>query len=501
MLTYLIKDLKPITGVDSAGFRFLLEQFNPRFKLPTKNYFRDNLLPQVFEEVKAQIKIELGESIERYAITTDGWTSQDTVDYVTTTVHFVNSNYELKSFVLQTLPLGTQHTAENMANLMREIALDWSFRDVFAVTDNASNMVKCFQSILKWPHLGCIGHTLNLSVKKCFGVPAVSKILAKCRNVVTYFKQSTTAARNLKLKQTLLSLPHHALINDCITRWNSTLEMLERVCEQEPAICAVLMSSTKSEDRTMSFTDDEIKLICELFVVLAPFKQATVRLSAQKLATASMILPTICKLLHVLEVANDDSSAIKLVKRAIHDDLSVRYPPGPTRGFLQICSFLDPRFKGLSSLTETEVSDLLDQLSKECILLINRQISDDSVVKRECPQVSDSSTESAKSDILPSNPHIIPVPSLSSSHGDGEPVTDTLRSIVKFEANQVGPMAERSKIEHVDDFFDDVCKVNRVLIRQLSDEEKVKAEILNYYLRNKELLKVLKRLFAKDTLN
>ena len=124
MLTYLIKDLKPITGVESAGFRFLLEQINPRFKLPTKNYFRDNLLPQVFEEVKAQIKIELGESIERHAITTDGWASQDTVDYVTTTVHFVNSNYELKSFVLQTLPLGTQHTAENMANLMREIALD-----------------------------------------------------------------------------------------------------------------------------------------------------------------------------------------------------------------------------------------------------------------------------------------------------------------------------------------------------------------------------------------
>ena len=93
VLTYLIKDLKPITGVDSAGFRFLLEQFNPRFKVPTKNYFRDNLLPQVFEEVKAQVKLELGESIERHAITTDGWTSQDTVDYVTTTVHFVNSNY------------------------------------------------------------------------------------------------------------------------------------------------------------------------------------------------------------------------------------------------------------------------------------------------------------------------------------------------------------------------------------------------------------------------
>ena len=140
--------------------------------------------------------------------------------------------------------------------------------------------------------------------------------------------------------------------------------MLERVCEQEPAICAVLMSSTKSEDRPMSLTDDEIKLIGELIIVLAPFKQATVRLSAQKLATVSMILPTVCKLLHVLEVSNDDSSAIKSVTKAIHDDLSIRYPPGPTRDFLQICSFLDPTFKGLSFLTETEVRDTLDQVSR-----------------------------------------------------------------------------------------------------------------------------------------
>ena len=246
--------------------------------------------------------------------------------------------------------------------------------------------------------------------------------------------------------------------------------MLERVCEQEPAICAVLMSSTKSEDRTMSLTDDEIKLIGELIIILAPFKRATVRLSAQKLATASMIMPTVYKLLHVLELANEDSSAIKLVKRAIHDDLSVRYPPGRTRDFLQICSFLDPRIKGLSFLTAAEVRDTLDKVLKECISLITRQISNDPVVKRECTQVSDASTESAKSDILPPNPQIIPVPSISSNHRDGEPVTDTLRSIVKFEANQEGPMAKRSKIEHVDDFFADVCKVNRVPIRQLSDE-------------------------------
>ena len=87
-------------------------------------------------------------------------------------------------------------------------------------------------------------------------------------------------------------------------------------------------------------------------------------------------------------------------------------------------SFFDPRFKGLSFLTETDVSDTLDQISKECI---NRQISNDPMVKRESPQISDQSTVSAKSDILPPNPQGIPVLSLSSSHGDSKPLTDTPR--------------------------------------------------------------------------
>ena len=73
----------------------------------------------------------------------------------------------------------------------------------------------------------------------------------------------------------------------------------------------------------------KIKLIGELIFVLAPFKQATVRLCVQKLATTSMILPSVCKLLHILEVAYDDSSATKLFNRAIYDDPSVRYGCGP----------------------------------------------------------------------------------------------------------------------------------------------------------------------------
>ena len=39
----------------------------------------------------------------------------------------------------------------------------------------------------------------------------------------------------------MLQLPDHNLIQDCPTRWGSTLAMLKRVSEQQAAIAAVLM--------------------------------------------------------------------------------------------------------------------------------------------------------------------------------------------------------------------------------------------------------------------
>ena len=44
----------------------------------------------------------------------------------------------------------------------------------------------------------------------------------------------------LSSKQQLLDIPKHSLIKDVSTRWNSTHDMIKRLCEQQPAISAVL---------------------------------------------------------------------------------------------------------------------------------------------------------------------------------------------------------------------------------------------------------------------
>lgn len=53
---------------------------------------------------------------------------------------------------------------------------------------------------------------------------------------------STTASHCLKEKQNCLGLKNQKLITDVTTRLNSAYDMVERFLEQQPAICATLLS-------------------------------------------------------------------------------------------------------------------------------------------------------------------------------------------------------------------------------------------------------------------
>ena len=95
------------------------------------------------------------------------------------------------------------------------------------------------------PHIKCFAHTLNLATQAGLSVPRVVCLLGRIRRIVNFFHRSPTATAVLAAKQKLLSGPdisEHKLIVDVTTHWNSSLDMLERYLDLQPAVAAALLS-------------------------------------------------------------------------------------------------------------------------------------------------------------------------------------------------------------------------------------------------------------------
>ena len=316
-------------------------------------------------------------SVQYCSVTTDIWTAQHSArSYISLTVHCVTSSWELASYCLSTKELPGEHAATNISTAIQEMLNDWNIdteKVVAVVTDNARNMVNAISELGLF-NFPCIGHTLQLGVKKGFDVPKVHTALARVGRLVAHFHRSPKSMSKLKEKQKLLGLPEHQLINDCITRWGSTYEMLKRFLEQQQAICAMLLED--GDNRSLMPSTDEIATMEELVEILKHFYQATEILSGELYPTIGVVFPILNRFLTVLLISgNNDKDVAKKIKEKIKQDLITRYQSDEIENVLHISMYLDPRFKLLPMLTEEQKRTVRSATKVELIstILLERE--------------------------------------------------------------------------------------------------------------------------------
>ena len=237
----------------------------------------------------------------------------------------------MKSAVLETQKMEGSHTSENISKGLMETKQKWGLPDCIATTDNAANECKAF-TLLNWVRFGCYGHRINLVVRNALSCPEVCKIIAKGRKLVTFFHSSSSITDQLKYKQKLLLSEDkvgHKLIMDVTTRWNSTLAMLERLCEQQPAIIALANDHSISKAavtaiKNYSNTFEEQSVVERLVSLLAPFEKATTILCSELVPTMHKVLPVVLKLRRAIEISADDNTVVKAVKRKMQSEMEKR---------------------------------------------------------------------------------------------------------------------------------------------------------------------------------
>ena len=237
---YIAVDMRPLDSVNDRGFRHLISKLEPRYNLESRTYITSTLLPNMYNDLKVEVK-EAVTSAVFVGLTTDAWTSRANKSFITVTAQLATKDWQLKEFVLTTREMIDSHTTDNLATDFENVLKEWGLikSNITVTTDNAAN-ISAAMSKCSIRNIKCMAHTLNLATQKALQVTAVSKVCAKIRKVVSFFRRSTVGGNVLRKSSEQLGLSASRPVIDVSTRWNSTLDMLERYLLLRPAIAVAL---------------------------------------------------------------------------------------------------------------------------------------------------------------------------------------------------------------------------------------------------------------------
>ncbi|XP_073670235.1 E3 SUMO-protein ligase ZBED1-like [Paramisgurnus dabryanus] len=335
LVNMVIKDSQPFSVVDDVGFRELVHVLDPSYVLPTRKALK-SMVDSKYEEAKEKAKEKL-DNVVAVSLTSDMWTSINMEAYLAVTCHFIDANDQLGTILLGVQHFPNTHTAENLAISHTMVMEEWGIKD---------------------------------KVRKSFDdVPDLNQLRTKCRKLVTYFRTSTTGKERLAQVQVQMGRPTLKMIIEVDTRWNSTYSMLERMYDLREPVGAALASLRTDVSPPSSLEYDTIKDALE---ILAPFHQATVELSAEKIVSASKVIPLLKMLNHTILTKSEGLTsnmarqlADNLVRRVREHALQME-----SISVMTMPTLLDPRFKKLGFLSPGKLQDAITRLKSECVNVI-----------------------------------------------------------------------------------------------------------------------------------
>ncbi|XP_041370966.1 E3 SUMO-protein ligase ZBED1-like [Gigantopelta aegis] len=382
--SYLVENLLPLSCVESSSFRLLCTQLCVDYEIPPPAYLRNKVLTPSFHETKETVLRMIGEA-ESSSLTADTWQSKSCNWFATFTARFIDSQWEPHQFVLTTREIAEPRAEDDVYAVMNDVAREWDMKSPSAVVSSVirENRSASWEPVAMF--LPCICHSVNYSIRNCYSQKSLSALLGKLRKLVAHFKCDTSSRLALLEKQKCMGLPQQELVTDNTIQWKSTADMIERVLEQDSAICAVMMHTIESK-RALMLSQLELQQARELLGVLKPFTTATQLMSMEKSLTASLVCLVLTKLKTGLQASASDSAFQKSTKSFILGELSKRYEQTAVLDFLHVAAALDPRCKHLSFLDEIERDRIFLRLKQEALTLT---ITSNVAVKLEPHDYSD----------------------------------------------------------------------------------------------------------------
>ena len=203
------------------------------------------------------------------SLTADMWSSVNREAFLGLTIHYVDSEWHLRNFLLDIIPFSISHSGMNIAQEIMRVLNEFNIFDkvIALTTDNESAMLVCGRNIMMaldsefssmtFSHYRCAAHVLNLGVKQ--GLELVSSSVRKARELMVKIKNSTQICDELRLLCDIKKIKYLKPLLDVETRWNSTYYMLKRLEQLEPAL-VLFLADHRSVNNLYPNDDDWIAI-------------------------------------------------------------------------------------------------------------------------------------------------------------------------------------------------------------------------------------------------
>jgi len=268
--------------------------------------------------------------VESVCITCDPWTSNANDPYLGVTVHWFGEDDQLHEHLLEFQIQPFPHTAENLREAMYSIFERWEIKNkvlvitadgamksVFDIKDDSHVLKLCKQ----W--LWCNGHIINLIVQHA--LKSNFRLIDKVRNLVSAIRSSPKLSQALDEARRKRGFAPLQPINDTKTRWNSTLDLIERIILLDTDIHQMHLDLLSNKEQVKSVKTLEDKILSPIEVntlkqhvqLLLPFKKATEAVSVSSYITASTFYPTMLSLRSFLTHFDASNLIKRRVRKAI----------------------------------------------------------------------------------------------------------------------------------------------------------------------------------------
>nr|GMD42501.1 zinc finger BED domain-containing protein RICESLEEPER 2-like [Ipomoea batatas] len=272
----------PFSFVEYDLFNIVMQIASPYYERISRTTTKDCWSTYEIEKKRVQGLLKL---VDKISITTDIWTSNQNIQYMVITAHFVDLDSKLQKRVLNFVEVLPPHTGTCVYDAIYKCLQEWSIEEkVWRITvDNASyndSVVRLLHDSLSFHtnlpldgklfHIRCCAHILNILVQD--GLSEIKSIIENVRDSVKYISVLPQRLHSFNEICKQLQVPSKKLILDCCTRWNATFAMLS---------CALDFKQVfpRYQHRDLNYnclpSDDDWQRVEEICSLLVHFNEVT----------------------------------------------------------------------------------------------------------------------------------------------------------------------------------------------------------------------------------